>query len=1044
MNYKERKKLNDIFLRNCFKGWMMGDMVRHMKEPERIEGSRLKELWKSYLEETKDKTRKLNFYTHIPYCLNKCSFCLYYSRKLNQADNIGEYVDNLIRNYEYFSDTFKNEIFSSLYFGGGTPNILGDKDIERLFVSLYKNYKFSDTAERTFEGNPLFATESKLKLLKSFGINRLSFGVQSFDLNTLSENKRLVQNHDLVKRAVNIANSAGFDRVNLDLMIGFSGDTVDGFLEGFKKVVDMGVWSICVYPLQARQEYLKKFFNGEEEKFILHRRKLLKGVISEVLEIVSKNGYEIPLFDKMFLETGDGNSLNFRKENIKNFDNKDQYSSDDFYNTSSILGIGEYATGKINGNEIVYQKDGTISSYPELEGYNGIILSKDEMIADDLMKFFSANNTLRLDDFKKRFGIKLSDLYKDEIECLRSGGRIEMTDNELVLYSEDVNERMNDMLFFIREELIMSNIEKAKENIRNEISERRQLHDEVIERGLEYRAMPELMASFSDIKTISGKDVKRLWSDFLKDRKPRKISFYSNTPYCLNRCSFCMYESELITDSNIISDYVDRVIRHYEYFSDTFKDEVFSSLYFGGGTPNILDDKDIERLFVSLYKNYKFSDTAERTFEGNLIFATESKLKLLKSFGINRLSFGVQSFDNSLLFANNRVAQDEGLIRKTVDTALQIGFENVNLDLIVGLNNDSIESFLNSFRKAINANPTSISVYPFFAPSEYVNRFYDGDWEVAIKYRDGMFSEALPEILKIIEGSEYEIPYHNQLFTSPGDGSCFSFRRRGSKEFDSDDQYFIDDATNPNAVFGIGSNAASKTGFGKINCRAKIISLDPENDVFKNTSLSKTDSMIDLLARHFSKNTNIKKQEFKDRFGVNIDDVFGEALDMLELSGSIEREDGQITFKNENIKERINDLLFFVDRQRISNLLNSKSQSNSKGILDSCGSREDQMRTLEKINKIMNDDSLRVVDGNFRSFSDAGVKLILNDEEDVTEMEFAENAIIVLHVIKGKGDEEEILWVEISKEDIPFDERISLVVSKADNKVHIVKKVALV
>ena len=137
------------------------------------------------------------FYVHIPFCRKKCNYCDFVSADYGDktADLIGRYLEALYKEFSQRCLSTVNCKPSTVYIGGGTPSILSEKQIEFLFDNLFKSTRMplSPDSEITFEVNPESITESKLIILKSFGVNRLSFGLQSFD----DEHTKIFRAHSL-------------------------------------------------------------------------------------------------------------------------------------------------------------------------------------------------------------------------------------------------------------------------------------------------------------------------------------------------------------------------------------------------------------------------------------------------------------------------------------------------------------------------------------------------------------------------------------------------------------------------------------------------------------------------------------------------------------------------------------------------------------------------------------------------------------------------------------------------------------------------------
>lgn len=178
-------------------------------------------------------------------------------------------------------------------------------------------------------------------------------------------------------------------------------------------------------------------------------------------------------------------------------------------------------------------------------------------------------------------------------------------------------------------------------------------------------------------------------------------SAYIHIPFCKKKCKYCSFTSFATT--NLLEKYL---IALETEIRTRYAGESLSTLYFGGGTPSILKAQGIERL-INLFN---LSDDAEITLEANPCDVNYDYLLSLKSLGINRLSLGVQSFNDDILKIIGR-RHDSAQAEKAVQLAQKVGFENISIDLIYGLPNQNLENLEADLRKALEINPSHISLY---------------------------------------------------------------------------------------------------------------------------------------------------------------------------------------------------------------------------------------------------------------------------------------------------------------------------------------------
>ena len=188
-------------------------------------------------------------YIHIPFCERKCIYCDFYSiEKLGWIDS---FVDSVLREIEIFkkeSDFTETSCFDTIYFGGGTPSLLKVSQVEKILNSLYKNFQISPNAEVTIEANPGTVDKEKLFSFKEVGINRLSFGVQSFFDEDLKFLGRIHTSKDAIE-CVKFAFEAGFENINIDLIFGLPGQSVKDWVKNLHKAIELGVPHISAYNL---------------------------------------------------------------------------------------------------------------------------------------------------------------------------------------------------------------------------------------------------------------------------------------------------------------------------------------------------------------------------------------------------------------------------------------------------------------------------------------------------------------------------------------------------------------------------------------------------------------------------------------------------------------------------------------------------------------------------------------------------------------------------------------------------------------------------
>ncbi|WP_417876580.1 radical SAM family heme chaperone HemW [Winogradskyella sediminis] len=198
-------------------------------------------------------------YIHIPFCKQACHYCdFHFSTSLKKKD---ELVNALCKELELRKDEFKNPSVETIYFGGGTPSLLTNEELQVLIDSVYQNYKVSANPEITLEANPDDLSKERIIELSKSPINRLSIGIQSFfeaDLKLMNR----AHNANEAKECLSVA-TRHFDNISLDLIYGIPGASNAQWLENIETALRFGVphissYALTVEPKTALASFIKK------------------------------------------------------------------------------------------------------------------------------------------------------------------------------------------------------------------------------------------------------------------------------------------------------------------------------------------------------------------------------------------------------------------------------------------------------------------------------------------------------------------------------------------------------------------------------------------------------------------------------------------------------------------------------------------------------------------------------------------------------------------------------------------------------------------
>ena len=208
----------------------------------------------------KEHLKPLSFYIHIPYCIRRCGYCdfnTYTPSELKDGEasvaKVSQgYVDAAIieinQAFAFFDDKNQLRPIETIFFGGGTPTLLPAVDLARILDELREKFGFSESIEITTEANPDSVSAVDLKNLRTAGMNRVSFGMQSAKTHVLATLDR-THNPARVSEVVNEAIEAGFEHVSLDLIYGVPGESIDDWKESVNTALSLPIDHLSAYAL---------------------------------------------------------------------------------------------------------------------------------------------------------------------------------------------------------------------------------------------------------------------------------------------------------------------------------------------------------------------------------------------------------------------------------------------------------------------------------------------------------------------------------------------------------------------------------------------------------------------------------------------------------------------------------------------------------------------------------------------------------------------------------------------------------------------------
>lgn len=189
----------------------------------------------------------------------------------------------------------------------------------------------------------------------------------------------------------------------------------------------------------------------------------------------------------------------------------------------------------------------------------------------------------------------------------------------------------------------------------------------------------------------------------------KELGIYVHIPFCKQKCSYCDFIS-YSNKNNLVDKYIEKLKKEIKEKTENLNEYEVTTIYIGGGTPSYIEGTHITEILDVIKNNYNIKKDAEITIEVNPRTAIKEKLEAYVKSGIKRISIGLQSCNAHLLKMLGRIHTFEEFLN-TYKLAKETGFTNINVDLMIGLPNQTLEDVTDSLRKIVNLNPNHISVY---------------------------------------------------------------------------------------------------------------------------------------------------------------------------------------------------------------------------------------------------------------------------------------------------------------------------------------------
>lgn len=345
------------------------------------------------------KPDPFGIYLHIPFCKRKCPYCDFFSGKADERD-YDSYTSELANQIACWGSRTKR-VVTTVYFGGGTPSVLGAERLAFLLIEIRKHFAVSDNAEITAEVNPDTGRSLDFSLLRSAGFNRISVGMQSA---IPQELKALGRIHSIegVQTTVRRAQSAGIDNLSLDLMMGIPLQTIDSLKESIRFCADCGVKHISAYILKIE----------EGTPFAALRNTL------DLADDEQQAQMYLAAVD--YLE-----QLGYRQYEISNFalEGYESRHNSAYWKCCEYIGIGPSAHSFFEGKRFYYGRS--------MDDFRKNIITDDGVGGDQeefIMLSLRLKSGLNFQEYHERYGSPLSPIIMQKLKRYAQAGFMEVTD----------------------------------------------------------------------------------------------------------------------------------------------------------------------------------------------------------------------------------------------------------------------------------------------------------------------------------------------------------------------------------------------------------------------------------------------------------------------------------------------------------------------------------------------------------------------------------------------------------------------------------------
>ncbi len=351
-------------------------------------------------------------YLHIPFCKSRCSYCDFATDVYRSDQIVERYVNALCA--EISGTTGETFAVDTIYFGGGTPSLLAPEQVKQILETVHSYFDVATGAEITMEMNPATVSAGTLSAYLSLGVNRASFGVQTFNDRDL---KLLARGHDAddARNTFRLLRRAGFENISFDLIAGLPGQTLDDWQKNLDEAIAMEPEHISLYLLEIHEgtPLAEQLRSGRRPMPDEELAAEMYEVMVDRLSVADYAQYEISNFSKPGFES---------RHNTK------------YWRLEPVYGFGVSAHS-FDGFQRYSNERDTAAYVKRIEEFSTAEVARERIDAASEFIFLGLrlSDGIDLREYQNRFGADLEDRYRDDLKRLNEAGLIEIKAGNLTL-----------------------------------------------------------------------------------------------------------------------------------------------------------------------------------------------------------------------------------------------------------------------------------------------------------------------------------------------------------------------------------------------------------------------------------------------------------------------------------------------------------------------------------------------------------------------------------------------------------------------------------